>query len=228
MRYYLIVAAKELGQRLPPLVTASDYIYTTPGTPEPPVSHLAPLVEWLYAQPWCDAVFSGQPGLENLPGALPLASLWNGVLNDRRPLLAVSPRWTHEVNEFGVPGTVSALTTQSALKSSHGSLSPYDMHALMIASGPSFHEAYVSDVPTGAADLAPTVLSLLGMTVPEPVDGRVLHEALRGDDTPPPPVSEVHLSPRVDLDRREPPRILLHRVGTSTHVHGSLHPQQPE
>lgn len=227
LREYLLQAANDLGDHLPPLATASDFIYTRPGTPEPDVTQLAPLIAWLYDQPWCDIVLSGQRGHEDLPGVLPLAALWNGVLNDRRPLLAISPRWTATANEFGVAGSVAALTTQAALKSSHGSLSPYDMHALMIASGPSFQEAHVSDVPTGATDLAPTILTLLGMAVPEPVDGRVLWEALRGDDRPPPPVSEDLLAPLLDLRRDDPPRVRLHHVGTSSYVHGSLNYQEP-
>lgn len=223
LREYLLQAAVDLGERLPPLATASDYIYAQPGTTEPDAPQLAPLVDWLYAQPWCDVVFSGQPGHEALPGVLPLAALWNGTTNDRRPLLAVSPRWTDSANEFGVPGTVAALTTQAALKSSHGSVSPYDMHALMIASGPSFREGIVSHLPTGATDLAPTVLTLLGLAVPEPVDGRVLWEALRSDDGDAPKAEDQILEPLIDIRRDTPPRVRLHHVGASSYVHGSVH-----
>lgn len=223
LREYLLQAATDLGERLPPLASASDYIYAQPGTTEPDVAQLAPLVDWLYAQPWCDVVFSGQPRHETLPGVLPLAALWNGAINDRRPLLAVSPRWTDAVNEFGVPGTVAALTTQAALKSSHGSVSPYDMHALMIASGPSFREGIVSHLPTGAIDLAPTALTLLGQPVPQHVDGRVLWEALQSDDRGAPNVEDRMLMPLIDIRRDDSPCVRLHHVGTSTYVHGSLH-----
>lgn len=223
LREYLLQAADDLGDHLPPLSTASDYIYAKPGTPDPDVNQLAPLVTWLYAQPWCDIVFSGQDGHDALPGVLPLSALWNGHLNDRRPILAVSPRWTDVRNEFGVPGTVSALTTQAALKSSHGSLSPFDMHALMIASGPSFQEGHVSDMPTGATDLAPTVLTLLDLAVPERVDGRVLREALRAGGAVSEPVEEEILAPHKDIRRDGPPRVRLHHIGTSSYVHGSLH-----
>ena len=222
LRHYLTDAFAKLKAHEPALATASDYIYTAPGTPEPDVEQLVPLVEWLYAQPWCDIVFSGQDDWEVLPGALPLAPLWNGVMNARRPLLAVSPRWSHEVNEFGVPGTVSALTTQAALKSSHGSVSPYDMHAMMIACGPSFREGVVSEVPTGATDLAPTVLTLFGMPTPDAVDGRVLWEGLSEPAGEEPDLSEEVLQRSVSGRAANPPRLCLHRVGTTTYVHGSM------
>lgn len=224
LREYLVQAAADLGDRMPALATASDYIYARPRTSEPDTTHLAPLVDWLYSQSWCDIVFSGQDGHEALPGALPLSALWNGATNERRPLLAVSPRWTDAVNEFGVPGTVAALTTQAALKSSHGSVSPYDMHALMIANGPSFQEGLESGVPTGATDLAPTVLTLLGLAVPEPIDGRVLREALRCEDGDVPSAEDRILEPVIDIRRDHPPRVRLHRVGSSSYVHGSLSP----
>ena len=50
-------------------------------------------------------------------------------------------------DRYGMPGGVAALTTQAALRSSHGSLSPWDLHATLIASGPSFHEGVVSSLP---------------------------------------------------------------------------------
>lgn len=227
LREYVAQAFAKLKTHTPALTTASDYVYASPGTPEPDVEQLAPLVEWLYAQPWCDIVFSGLDDHEKLPGALPLAPLWNGAMNPRRPLLAVSPRWNHDVNEFGVPGTVSALTTQSALKSSHGSVSPYDMHAMMIASGPSFQEGLVSDLPTGATDLAPTILTLLGMPVSDPVDGRILWEGLVRPTGEPPEVSQEVIERAAPGRETNPPRLCLHRAGHTTYVHGSiLH--QPE
>ena len=61
----------------------------------------------------------------------------------------------------------------------HGSASPHEVMATLIASGPSFSEGITLDLPSGQIDIAPTVLSILGQTVPEHMDGRVLAEALR-------------------------------------------------
>ena len=172
LREYLARARAELGANLPELATASDFIYARPGTAEPNAAGLEPVVEWLYAQPWVDVVLAGRDDdVPRLPGTLALSALWGDATNSRRPLLAVSPVWDHQTNTFGVPGSVSTLTTQSALRSSHGSLSPYDMHAVMIASGPSFRSGVASELPTGATDVTPTILTLLGLPVPETVNG---------------------------------------------------------
>lgn len=219
IREYLIDARGDLGKHLPSLATASDYIYAQPGTAEPTAEELAPLVEWLQAQSWLDVVLGGLEGTEQLPGVLPMSALWNGHTNHRRPLLAVSPTWSDELNEFGVPGTVSSLTTQAALKSSHGSLSPYDMHATFIASGPSFREGVVSEIPTGATDIMPTILSILGLGIPEGVDGRVTEEALSGATGRSVSHESIELEPVMPGCQRR--SVLLHRVGRTTYVHGS-------
>lgn len=222
LREYLARAEADLGRPLPPLATASDYLYARPGTPEPSVEELAPLVAWLLAQEWVGVVLGGRPDVAALPGVLPLDRLWNGASNARRPLLAVSPRWSEAASPFGVPGTVQSLTTQAALRSSHGSLSPYDLHAVAIASGPSFREGFVSDLPTGATDLLPTVLTLLGLPLPGHLDGRVLWEGLsRPAGEPADAVTEV-VEPAQVNGAREPGRVQLQRVGTTTYVHGAL------
>ena len=65
-------------------------------------------------------------------------------------------------------------------RGSHVSLSPFDMHNTLVAAGPDFRAGIVSDVPSGNVDVAPTVLHLLGITLPKEMDGRVLTEALKG------------------------------------------------
>ncbi|MCC9077336.1 alkaline phosphatase family protein [Litorilinea aerophila] len=224
LRDYLQQAAAEIGRPLPPLATASDYIYGLPGTAEPTAAELAPLVAWLLAQPWTGVVLAGRPDLASLPGVIHLERVWQGHLNARRPLLAVSPRWSHAPSEAGVPGTVMSLTTQSALRSSHGSLSPYDLHALFIANGPSFQEGLLSSLPTGAIDLLPTVLTLLQLPVPSHVDGRVLWELLAdAQGEPGEPRDEVVGPERSAADLTDP-QLQLHRVGATSYLHGALQP----
>ncbi len=218
LREYLGDARKDIGDTLPELATASDYIYAKPGDADPDTAALAPLVEWLHAQEWVDVVLGGSVDVERLPGVIPMAELWNGHTNSRQPLLGVSPVWTNETNDFGVPGTVASLTTQSALKSSHGSLSPYDMHATFVANGPSFREGVISTVPTGAVDIMPTVLSLLGIDVPEGLDGRVLGEGLR-DGREPETVSTGDAHAPVPGGRERV--VVIHRVDNASYVHGT-------
>lgn len=222
LREYLAIAEREIGQTLPPLSTASDYIYAQPGTTAPGASELAPLVEWLYTQSWCDVVFGGTEELSMLPGVIALTRLWGGFTNDRAPLLAISPAWTDDRNEFGVPGTVQALTTQSALKSSHGSASPWDLHATLIASGPSFQEGVSSEIPTGAIDLAPTILAILDLPAPSSVSGRALAEGFRDSATLPDTRDELVI-PAIPAPNGRTPQVLLHHVGASSYLHGTVH-----
>lgn len=220
IREFLDDACTDLGP-LPALATASDFIYTRPGTAEPTTAELAPLVEWLLAQPWCDIVAGGTAELAALPGVVSLAALWGGSLNDRRPLLAVSPTWSRAKNEFGVPGVVAALTTQGALKSSHGSLSPYDMHPFFAARGPSFREGLRSEVPTGNIDIAPTVLSILGLPIPESMEGRVVGEGLVAGEEPRPLRTTVITPQTPDMHERA---VTIHTAGKTMYVHGSARP----
>src|SRR5439155_13785528 len=63
-------------------------------------------------------------------------------------------------------------------KGSHGSLSRFDMHNTCVAAGPDFKKGFISELPSGNADLAPTILHILGVSSSLQMDGRVLHEAL--------------------------------------------------
>jgi len=222
LRTYLTEAFSALGYTLP-LTTASDYIYVQPGERTPTFNELAPLVDWLVAQPWVGVVMAGSPALAHLPGVLPLSALWHKEATDRTPLLAVSPRWNHHSNQYGVPGEVHSLTTQAALRSSHGSASPFDLHALLIANGPSFRDGYHSQIPTGAIDLLPTILSLLSITPPSSFDGRVLWEIMRAPRGEPGAIQHTTLEPTVsNRNTRHQPAIALHHVGSTSYVHGAL------
>lgn len=222
LREYLKQAYAAIGYTLP-LTTASDYIYVQPGATPPSLAHLTPLVEWLLVQPWCGVVMAAEHALAQLPGVIDLRALWNGQSNGRAPLLAVSPRWSSAPNEFGVPGAVMSLTTQAALRSSHGSVSPFDLHALFIANGASFQAGLHSSIPTGAIDLLPTVLTLLGMDVPSEIDGRPLWEIMARPQGEPGAVTRTLLEPTTPSSSAiHPAQIALHHVGQTTYVHGAL------
>lgn len=224
LRSYLATAFAELGYSLP-LTTASDYIYIEPGAQPPTIAALTPLVDWLVAQPWVGVVMAGTPEVEQIPGVIPLRMLWQDHTTERTPLFAVSPRWSHNTNEYGVAGEVLSLTTQAALRSSHGSASPFDLHALFIGQGPSLREGVQSQIPTGAIDLLPTVLSLLDIATPMQMDGRVLWELLQNQQgevgTAVRTVVEPHMPNRNSLYA---PQLAIHHVGQSTYLHGALQP----
>lgn len=219
IREFLEDARAEIGDAVPPLATASDFIYPVPGTPPPNPNDLITLVEWLYAQPWVDIVSGPQEIANAIPSVMSLNDLWSGFTNDRAPLLAVSPAWNNDLNDFGVPGTVAALTTQSALRTSHGSLAPWDMRATLIASGPSFRHDHTSTLPTGAFDIAPTVLHLLGYDRPETMSGRILSEALMNAAEPPPSAQEFDLT--VSTPGGHHRTVNMATVGSTTYAMGS-------
>jgi hypothetical protein len=211
-------ARTSLGPDIPDLTTASDYIYAANGGPIPTASEIEPVVRWVQEQPWAGAVFS-HSAYADLPGVLPLSAVWNGHEAERSPLLAISPAWSDVENENGVPGMLAALTEHAALRSTHGSCSPYEMHAFWTASGVSFREGEVSDLPAGGTDLLPTVLILLGIPVPGWIDGRPMIETLRSSDGDAAEATEEVIEPVSPHPDGFAPALHLHRVGTTTYIH---------
>ena len=73
------------------------------------------------------------------------------------------------------------------------------MRNTLVAAGPDFKSGFVNELPSGNADLAPTILHILG--VPQdsgsPMDGRVLREALL--DSPKP--SEPAVTKTIEASR---------------------------
>ena len=106
---------------------------------------------------------------------------WN---HPRSAEILVSANWNADKNEGGYPGK-----TTSTGVAGHGSTSPYDVHNTLIAAGPDFREHAVSEAPTGNVDLAPTLLRLLGMTIPASMTGRVIEEGLRSG----PPIASMRV-----------------------------------
>ena len=75
------------------------------------------------------------------------------------------------MNEAGVAGT----TTQGGV-AGHGTTSPYDIHNTLIAAGPDVRRGARGVAPTSNADLAPTLLTLVGVPVPASMTGRAITE----------------------------------------------------
>ena len=95
------------------------------------------------------------------------------------PDVLVSMRWNSDRNDWGAPGLVTAADGKRGL-GTHASLSRFDLHNTLIAAGPDFKQGYASEIPSGNVDVAPTVLAILGVAPPSPMDGRVLSEAMVG------------------------------------------------
>lgn len=101
------------------------------------------------------------------------------------PDVMVACRWNNHANEFRVPGQITSDVGRTIGHGTHSSLSPYDMHSTLIASGPDFRRGWTNETPSGNIDLAPTILWILGLKAPHPMDGRVLREALAGSHEQP-------------------------------------------
>jgi arylsulfatase A-like enzyme len=96
------------------------------------------------------------------------------------PDVVMALHWTAQPNMYGAPGMVDGDAGRRRGKGTHASLSAYEMHNTLIASGPDFKQGWADDTPTGNVDLAPTVLWILGVPPTKPMDGRVLLEAMPG------------------------------------------------
>jgi arylsulfatase A-like enzyme len=99
------------------------------------------------------------------------------------PDLLVSLRWNSGTNKFGVPGLLVAESGKPG-RGTHSSLSPFDMHNTLVAAGPDIRAAFDDELPTGNIDVGPTILWILGLSPPKPMDGRILQEALVEQEPP--------------------------------------------
>ena len=95
----------------------------------------------------------------------------------------MSFRWSSDSNSAGYQGKVFS-TGGGPGRGQHGSMSKHEMNNVMLAWGPGFKRGITLDVPSGNIDVAPTILSLLGLPGSDAMDGRVLAEALNGGPDP--------------------------------------------
>jgi arylsulfatase A-like enzyme len=137
------------------------------------------LVEFLQRTDFAGVIFTR----ERLDGTFSLAE---AKIDSRdAPDVIMSFRWMDQPNQFGIPGMIDADWQRAAGKGTHATLSRFDMHNTLIAAGPDFRHGQADDLPTGNVDVAPTILQILRVPTPHPMDGRVLSEALVNADQHP-------------------------------------------
>jgi arylsulfatase A-like enzyme len=136
---------------------------------------IAKLVKHLQTTPYAGVLFTkdGAEGTFKLSDA--------GIDSPHAPDVVMSMRWTAETprREGGMPGLL--LASDKGYRSgagSHGSLSRFELANVLVMAGPDFKQGFRDETPSGNSDVTPTVLSILGMKSDEPLDGRVLREAL--------------------------------------------------
>lgn len=98
------------------------------------------------------------------------------------PDIEMAFRWNDGKNQFGVAGMIDADWNRKAGQGTHATLGRFDVNNLLIVSGPDFRSGLTDDRPSGNVDLAPTIYRILGITSPQPLDGRVLSEAMTNLD----------------------------------------------
>ena len=152
----------------------SDYLYQPDHDPE----RIRNAVRFLQSHEEYGAIFVDDR-YGDIPGTLPLSRVRLENTEGRNPDIVVGYTFDENATIQGFPGIefegVSAYTSHGM----HGSFSPRDVHNTLIASGPDFAEHFVDTLPSGNVDVAPTVATILGISMTQ-ADGRVLREALRG------------------------------------------------
>jgi arylsulfatase A-like enzyme len=119
------------------------------------------------------------------------------------PDIVVSLRWTEDKNPAGIAGSVPSDGWYVSGQGIHSSLSPFDMRATLVAAGPDFRTGMIDQLPSGNADLAPTILHLFEIRPPQKMDGRILIEAIGGGATSRvlPPIEARTLEAARDFDK---------------------------
>ena len=116
---------------------------------------------------------------EALPGTFALRDV--RLDSPDSPDVLFSFRWSEGKNASGADGLLTADARKPGY-GTHASLSKYDIHNTLIAAGPDIRAAFRNTLPTANVDVAPTILRILGIEPPAPMDGRVLLEALAAVD----------------------------------------------
>jgi arylsulfatase A-like enzyme len=129
---------------------------------------------------------------KSMQGTFPLSNVH--LDSSEAPDILISLRWMADTNKFGAPGLITAdHSSYNPGQGAHVSLSPFDMHNILVAAGPDFRVGITNSLPSGNVDIAPTILHLLGIRPPKPMDGRILIEALTIPGPSAPPVTRRRL-----------------------------------
>jgi arylsulfatase A-like enzyme len=130
------------------------------------------LVEFLQQSDFAGVIFTK----ESVEGTFALEQA--NIQSDYAPDVVMAFRWDDSKNQFGIPGMIDADWQRAAGKGTHATLSLFDMHSTLVAAGPDFKRRETDDLASGNVDLAPTILQILGIKLPQKMDGRILTEAM--------------------------------------------------
>ena len=154
--------------------SGSSYLYQPDHDPE----RIRMAVRFLQSREEFGAIFvDARYGA--IPGTLPLSAVRLENAEGRNPDIVVGYTFDEHAVIQGMPGIEFEGVAGATDHGMHGSFSPIDVHNTLIASGPDFAENFTDTLPTGNVDVAPTVASILGLTL-DRAEGRTVHEAMRG------------------------------------------------
>jgi len=188
---------KEFPAGAHPIVIApdggSEYFYL----PDHDPATVRKLVAVLQGAAEYGPVFVDASRYGDVPGTLRLADARLASGLPTQPDVVVSFAFDASAVVQGIPGIEYSSAYPSVNRGMHGSLSPRDLHNVLIAAGPSFREHWVSNAPSSNADIAPTIAALLKLRT-APMQGRVLREAFR-DGPPAPRITHRILRSRIPV-----------------------------
>jgi phosphonoacetate hydrolase len=143
---------------------------------------IAEVAGWLIRQDWIGHVFAAD-GADLPPGVLPRSA----VLVDHPR--AAEVLFTLRAGDGRAPSGLAGVTLNDGASlpvggGTHGGLTAAEMSIVLMLAGPRARAGVLSEWPAGLADIAPTVLSLLGVAGGEAMDGRVLAEAFDASGIP--------------------------------------------
>jgi arylsulfatase A-like enzyme len=169
------------------------------------------LVDFLQQSDFAGVIFTKQ----KFEGTFPLNRA--KIDNDTAPDVVMAFRWTDAKNQFGLAGMIDGDWQRAAGEGTHATLSRFDMHNMLIASGPDFKKGLTSDVPSGNLDLAPTICKILGISTPA-MDGRVLLEAMNSPAHVPPTENETFDATKKFAAGEWRQYLKVSRVGSTTYL----------
>jgi len=167
------------------------------------------MLSWLADQPWFGAAFTRVAA----PGFASIETL--GIAHMRQPDLVFTLRQSDANDAVGVPGTCVYDAEIPLGGGMHGGLHRRELANVLLLSGVAMAAAPRRiATPAGLLDVAPTILSLLGLAT-HGTSGRVLREAMGADGWE--PVRAERLAPAAS---REPAGLVRSRVGSTHYLDG--------
>jgi arylsulfatase A-like enzyme len=171
------------------------------------------LVEFLQQSDFAGVLFTR----DKFDGTFPLETA--KIDSKGMPDVVLAFRWTDNANAYGVPGTIDADWQRKAGEGTHATLSKFDVHNLLVGAGPDFPRGQSDDLPSGNVDLAPTILRIIGLTPPQPMDGRILTEAMVNGGKARPDSKTTMLEATKNFSRGTWQQFLqISRVGSTVYV----------